>query len=347
MILTTLDVLSSERRHLAGPLRTAYWVRLASDVGPVDLVATHLASSSDDRPCDRATCPPPCATADTVNTCQGRQAAAFLDEVRAPRSVAILTGDLNAQPGEPTIAALGNGLVDTHVLIRNSECGASTPEQCTSGRIDDSLADMTNRSSRQTERIDYIFLTPITRCTVVRPTGVFARRGGPSSPGNPLVFPADHSGVEATIQCRTTAADLAAAHPASTTTTTRPTAAAITPATERAVTAAFTNLFAPNPDADAQLSTLENAAALRDSFIARKESVGALADQTAVRIESFDAATKDTVDVTFSILLDGNVVLDALPGHAKRIDGKWLVSTKTYCQVATLGVDTIPEGCTS
>ena len=64
-----------------------------------------------------------------------------------------------------------------------------------------------------------------------------------------------------------------------------------------------------------------------------------------MRIDSFDRATADTVDVTFSILLNGAVVLDALPGQAKLVDGKWLVTTKTYCQVATLGVDTIPEAC--
>jgi len=35
-------------------------VRVAADVGVVDFITTHLASSSDDRPCDRSTCPPPC-----------------------------------------------------------------------------------------------------------------------------------------------------------------------------------------------------------------------------------------------------------------------------------------------
>jgi hypothetical protein len=64
-----------------------------------------------------------------------------------------------------------------------------------------------------------------------------------------------------------------------------------------------------------------------------------------VRIDSFGRATADTVDVTFSILLNGAVVLDSLPGQAKLVDGKWLVTTGTYCQVATLGVDTIPEAC--
>lgn len=348
LVLTTLPVLGSERRRLAGPLRTAYWVRVATSVGPVDLVATHLASSSDDRPCDATTCPPPCAAADSIKACQGRQAVAFLAAKRGPRSVAILAGDLNAKPDEPTITEIERaGLVDTHRVIGNTECDTHTGVDCTSGRIDDSMVDLENPNSRQTERIDYVFLTPSPRCRVGRPTGLFAAEGGPTSAGNPLMFPADHSGVEATILCHTSAADRAAAKPARTTTTTRPTASAhaLSATVKESVAAAFTNLFAPNPDPDAQLATLENAAALRESFIARKAQVGDLANRTAVRIDAFGPATATTVDVTFSILLDGNVVLDALPGHAVRVNGRWLVTTSTYCQVATLGTTTIPEAC--
>ena len=60
VVLTTLPVLGQERTRLAGPLRTALWVRVSAGVGVVDLVSSHLASSSDDRPCDARTCPPPC-----------------------------------------------------------------------------------------------------------------------------------------------------------------------------------------------------------------------------------------------------------------------------------------------
>lgn len=348
LVLTTLPVLGSVRRRLAGPLRTAYWVRVASRVGPVDLVATHLASSSDDRPCDSTTCPPPCATTDSIKECQGRQAVAFLAEMRGPHSVAILAGDLNATPDEPTVTDIERmGLVDTHRAIGNPECDTHTGVNCTSGRIDDSMVDLDNPNSRQAERIDYVFLTPRARCRLGRPTGLFAPKGGPKSAAGPLVFPADHSGVEATILCHTSTADRAAAKPARTTTTTRPTGGgdALSETVKTSVVGAFTNLFAPNPDPDAQLATLENAAALRDSFIARKAQVGDLANRTSVRIDSFDHATKALVDVTFSILLDGNVVLDALPGHAVRVDDRWLVTTSTYCQVATLGTTTIPEAC--
>jgi endonuclease/exonuclease/phosphatase family metal-dependent hydrolase len=347
VVLATGLVLGSERRRLAGPLRTALWVRVATNAGPVDLVATHLASSSDDRPCDRSTCPPPCKASDTLNACQGREAAAFLREKLGPHSVGVLAGDLNAHPNEPTIRAIAAaGLIDTHLATHNAECAPKTGVNCTSGRIDDSLVDMTNAFSKQTERIDYVFIDPNSRCTLGTPSGLFAAAGGPSGKRNSLVFPADHSGVIATIRCRTTPADLAASKPVLTTTTTSG-GIQVTPTVRAAVTQAFTTLFAPNPSPDAQLATLENAAALRDSFIARKQQVGALADRTSVRIDSFIGSTDQTVDVTFSIMIDGNVVLDALPGQAKLVDGQWLVTTKTYCQVATLGIDTIPEACKS
>lgn len=347
LFLTTLRVGASERLRLAGPLRTAYRISLGSEAGPVEVIATHLASSSDDRPCDSSTCPRPCRATDSINTCQARQIVETLrEDPPSARTITIVTGDLNATPTEPTIRALTDaGLIDTHLAVGNAECDPVTGAECTSGRIDDALTDLTNPQSRQTERIDYVFVRPSPRCRIGKPTGVFAAAGGPTR-GDGLVFPADHSAVEATLRCRTTAADRAAPIRPRTTASTRPADASANPAVADAVTAAFTNLFAPNPDPDAQLSTLENAAALRESFIARKQAVGPLADRTAVRIDSFDRATPDAVDVTFSILLDGNVVLDALPGRAVRVDGRWLVSTETYCQVATLGVDTIPEACT-
>ena len=346
VVLSTLPILRVERRPLAGPLRTALSVQVAAPVGAVDLVATHLASSSDDRPCDASTCPPPCRAADTLNACQGRQAVAFLHEERRSGSVAILAGDLNATPGEPTIMAItAAGMVDTFLAARNPECNPTTGNNCTSGRIDDSLIDMKSATSKQTERIDDVFLRPIRRCTIVRPTGVFASNGGPVGK-DAIVFPADHAAVIATISCRTSSSDRAMARSVASTTTTTTTAEGPVSSTDRAaITAAFTNLFAPNPDPDVQLSTLEHGDALRESFIARKQQVGDLATKTSVRIESFDGQTGDVVRLTFSILLDGNVVLDHLPGQAKLVGARWFVATQSYCQVATLGMPTIPEPC--
>ncbi len=212
VVLTTLPVRGSERLRLAGPLRSAYRVHLGSPAGPIQLVATHLASSSDNRPCDAATCPPPCRAGDTVQTCQARQVVDTLEaDPPGPHTVTIVTGDLNAQPGEPTITTLTDaGYIDSHLAVGNTECDPATGAGCTSGRIDDALTDMTNAESKQTERIDYVLLAPIERCETVQPTGVFEAHGGPVDQADGLVFPADHSAVEATVACRTTPADRAA-----------------------------------------------------------------------------------------------------------------------------------------
>ena len=66
----------------------------------------------------------PCATTDTLNTCQARQTVDDSSaRIRGPDAVTLLAGDLNAKPDEPTIAALtARGLVDTHLAVGNPEC---------------------------------------------------------------------------------------------------------------------------------------------------------------------------------------------------------------------------------
>ena len=315
IVLTTLKVLGSSGVRLAGPLRTALWVRLAASVGTVDLVTTHLASSSDDRPCDPSTCRSPCASTDTLGTCQAREAADLLDRKRGKRSVGVLAGDLNAHPDEPTIAVLrARGYIDTHDAAGLAECDPSTGAECTSGRIDDSLTDMKNAASQQSERIDYVFLAGRRSCSVVQPTGIFIPEGGPTV-ADGLVFPADHSGVEATLRCRTTAADRRAAKVATKhveTTTTVP-SRPVSKSVSTSVTASFNTLFGgTQPDPEQRLLVLERGDEFHDSFIARMQSVGPIAAQTSVRIDSIDADGPNAVNVEFTILLNGSPVLDAL-----------------------------------
>jgi endonuclease/exonuclease/phosphatase family metal-dependent hydrolase len=349
VVLTTLPVLGQERIRLAGPLRTALWVRLRAAVGPLDVVATHLASGSDDRPCDAETCPPPCREADTLNTCQGRQAAELLEERSTPRSVGVLVGDLNAEPGDETIEAIeAHDFVDTFLAAGNAECDATTGVGCTGGRADADLSDLTNPASRQSARIDYIYLAPSRDCRVERPTGLFAAAAA-APPLDGLVFASDHTGVHATISCATSAADLEAARAvtSSSTTTTSTAGTAVDAATSAAVTTAFETVFNGGGQIETRLQSLEDPELLRESFIARYEdpATKAVVDQVRVRIDSMSGVNDDHVDVVYSILLGETVVLDHLPGAAVREDGTWLVSRRSYCQVATLGQSTVPEPC--
>ena len=81
---------------------------------------------------------------------------------------------------------------------------------------------------------------------------------------------------------------------------------------------------------ETRLEHLEDAAALRESFIARYEdpATKAVVDQVRVRIDSMQQVDDDHVDVVYSILLDQAEVLGHLPGGAVREGGRWLVSRR-------------------
>jgi endonuclease/exonuclease/phosphatase family metal-dependent hydrolase len=346
VVLTTDPILGSERTHVAGPLRTAYWVRVKSAAGPVDVVVTHLASDSDNGPCDRTTCPPPCQATDQIGTCGGRLAAAFLDRKRDPHSVAIFMGDLNAHPNDETVKALlADGYVDTFAAVGNAECDPKTGVNCTSGRVDTSLVDLTNPNAKESERIDYVFLAPTPRCRVGKPSGVFAPSGRPVGK-NGLVFPSDHAGVEATMACSTSPSDLAAATVVVTTSTTAVSATTVAPATAAAITQAYkTVLQGATTSVATRVASLEDGETLRDSLAKQLQDEKAVLPDITVRIDSMKQTGADRVDLTYTILLKGVSVLDHLPGAAVRVGDKWLMARTTYCAVARQGQSTIPEGC--
>jgi endonuclease/exonuclease/phosphatase family metal-dependent hydrolase len=346
VVLTTQPVLATQRIRLAGPLRTALWVRVAADVGIVDYVSSHLASSSDDRPCDEETCPPPCEVEDMVNTCQGRQLVEFADEIATPDSVLVIGGDLNAMPDEPTIAAITDGgFTDTHLAAENPECDPETGEQCTSGRIDDAMTDLEDPESRQVERIDYLFVDDRRGCVPVDPTGLF---NGEPAEGD-LAYPSDHTGVQATLACPTSDEQLQAAPSATApdvTTTTAPSGVDVDAETEAAITEAFTNLFDGRvTDVEVKLSSLEDAEEMRDFFLEGYEATRDIAVRIRLRIDAIESVDDTHADVTYSLLLDGAPVLDHLPGAAVNEDGRWLVTRRTFCDVSTQGADEIPPVC--
>ena len=350
VVLTTLPVLAQQRTRLAGPLRTALWVRVAADVGVVDFVTTHLASSSDDRPCDERTCPPPCDVSGMVGACQGRQLLDFADEVAAEDSVVVIGGDLNARPGEPAVDVLvDGGYDDTHLLAGNDECAPATGEQCTSGRVDDAMTDLVDPTSLQTERIDYLLLGGSRDCEVADPTGLFnAEPADPPGDGG-LVFPSDHTAVEAAIDCDTTDAQREGATDATVTTappTTTDPQAEPDPETVAAITETFTTVFGGEvSEAEAKLALLEDSEILRPYFLESYEAQRSIASRISVRIDEVVLVDPNHADVTYSLLLDEAVVLDHLPGAAVRVGDQWLVTRTTYCDVSTQGQDEIPPPC--
>ena len=349
VVLTTLPVLGTRRVALAGPLRSAFWVRVASDVGVVDFVSTHLASSSDDRPCDTQTCAPPCVSSDRLNTCQMREVLALVDELASPDAVVVVGGDLNAQPDEPTVDALrAAGFVDTHLAAGNPECDPQTGTHCTTGRADEDLDDLTDPQSIQSARIDYLWRGGSRDCREVEPTGLFAAE--PADDGQSgLAYASDHTGVQATIECETTPEQRAAAldDPLPTTTTTEPGGSeALDDATRAAVTEAFETVFNGDvTDVERKLTALEDGELLRDYFVEQFEAVRPIASRIRIRLDEMAPDGPDRVAVVYTLLLEEAAVLDHVPGAAVRVGDDWLVSRRTYCDVSTQGADEIPPPC--
>jgi endonuclease/exonuclease/phosphatase family metal-dependent hydrolase len=348
VVLTTLPVVGFQRFRLAGPLRTALWTRLKSKVGVLDFWTTHLASGSDDRPCDSATCPSPCSDSDTLNSCQGRQVVALAKRHASADSVIVVAGDMNAHPTDPTIKAIeAGGFTDTHLAAHISECTKSDRSNCTSGRVDTDLSDMTSTANHQYERIDYVFVGGSRTCTVEPGTGLFRAAPETHGPGG-LTHPSDHTGVMAMLACTTSSSQRAAAGSATFPTTTTTNATATTPdgATAAAITSAYQLLFdGTNPNIESRLGALEDSELMRSVFMAQYQQTKDIAARVKVRIDGISMRGADDADVTYSLLLDGNAVLDHLPGGAIRSGDTWLVTRRTFCDVATQGMTAIPPPC--
>jgi endonuclease/exonuclease/phosphatase family metal-dependent hydrolase len=349
VVFTTLPVLGSQRTRLAGLFRTAFWVRVAAPVGAVEFVMTHLSSGSDDRPCDSQTCPKPCKASDKVGTCQARQVVDRIHKLRVADDVVIFGGDLNAKPNEPIARVIrDSGAIDTHLAAKNPECNPTTGAHCTSGRVDTDMSDLENGSSRETERIDYLWLLTKRSCTIGKPTGLFNATPATNGPSG-LAFPSDHTGVTATVVCPTTAQQRAAASKA-TVTTKAPTATTVAGPVDPAVTAAITTAFqivfnGDVTDIEAKLAAIEDGDRLRPSFIENYNKTKEIASKIRVRIDALKLKDASRADVTYTLLLDDAAVLDHLPGAAVLKNGHWLVSRRTYCDVSTQGATTIPEPC--
>jgi hypothetical protein len=210
------------------------------------------------------------------------------------------------------------------------------------------MEDLTDPASLQTERIDYIWFRTDRDCRVVDPTGLFNGEPAEDGPAG-LAFPSDHTGVQATLSCATSPSQVEAAAgadlPPAPTTTTEP-GAGVDAAAEEAITTAYESLFGGEvTDVEVKLAYLEDADLLRETFLESYEEQREIAPRIRVRIDSIEPVAPDRAAVTYSLLLDGDVVLDHLPGEAVRSGDRWLVTRRTYCDVATQGQPEIPEAC--
>ena len=216
LVLTTLPVTSQKLTVLAGNFRSAYRVELRSKLGPLVLVVSHQDGDpdpGDPKPCNPAECPPECPADVTLSDCQTIQAKTLASEGGGTKTIRVLTGDFNVTASSARYQSIvADGWVDSHLAARNPECDPGTGTQCTSGRDDRTTVDLKNPASRETERIDFLFVkaprscqvrfdTPKDRDKDGLGTGLFADQPAANGPGG-LVYLSDHTGVGADLSCR-------------------------------------------------------------------------------------------------------------------------------------------------
>lgn len=217
LVLTTLPVKSQKLTSLAGGFRSAYRLELRSKLGPVVLVVSHQDGDpepgQDPRPCTPADCPPPCPATVTIPACQTVQAEALSDQGGPRTAIRILTGDFNVTATSDRYRSLvAGGWIDSHLAAGNRECDPSSSKECSSGRQDMVVDDLKNPASRETERIDFLFVKTPRGCKArFDPhrdrdrdglgTGLFGEKPVTGAPGG-IVFASDHTGVAADLSCR-------------------------------------------------------------------------------------------------------------------------------------------------
>ncbi len=339
VVLTTLEVIDFQRRTLADRFRSAYLVRVASPIGVIDFLTTHLASGSDDRDCDPGLCPPPCDPAGSLRTCQARQVRAFAGEVALEGGVTVVGGDLNDSAGSPTLAVFDEaGYVDSHLAAGHDECDPASGSGCTAGREDTTLADMADPSSRQRSRIDYLlYSAPGRDCFAGEGTGLFDAE--PATGG--LAFPSDHTAVALTLVCDAAEADgVDAATAALPEPPYEPPPAEGQPVVEvtaQAITAAFeTYMDGSIEDMELRIDQAEDFPGMREAARLMFEATADVGAGVRAQLDSISRKSATAALIVYSILLNDQVVFDGREGEAVLINGRWFVSKTTFCDLAAL-----------
>ena len=339
VVLTTLEVIGSRRRLLADRFRSAYLVRVASPIGVIDFLTTHLASSGDDRACNPGLCPPPCDATGSLRTCQARQVLEFAADVALDGGVTVVGGDLNDSTGSPALAVFGGaGFVDSHLAAGLSECDPASGSGCTAGREDTSLAAMADPSSLQSSRIDYLlYSAPGRDCTVGEGTGLFNAEPAAGD----LAFPSDHTAVALTLVCHAAGFDgvdaAAAALPEAPDEPAPADGQPVDEVTAEAITAAFeTYLDGSIEDIELRIDQAEDFRGMRDAARQMFEAIGEIGADVRARVDSISRVSATTARVVYSILLNDQVIFDGREGGAVLIDGRWFVSKATFCDLTAL-----------
>ena len=204
MILTTLPVLDDVYVELAGtPIWSAHRARLATDLGPVDVFATHYASSSFNLECELGTfgCTATCAEGDDFGDCHPRQTLAILGPLADDAVLQFVVGDLNAPIDDSRITTLTDaGFADAYLTANLPECDPVTGIGCTCCVDGPAPLDgLDDHDQSMDERIDFVLARPGPGCSLtVDPETTRHWADRPlDTPVEGLWWAADHAGVMA------------------------------------------------------------------------------------------------------------------------------------------------------
>jgi len=204
MVLSRLPVVEEGYLDLANFPWEAYWVRVEAPQGPVDFLTAHFASSINNPPCAAERCPPVCPATITTNQCNAVEVVDLFERQPSGAVLTIAGGDLNAEPGSPTLDTLTDaGFVDVWTGAGRPECDPATHLGCTGGgSAPEPFVGMdTEEGPGSDVRIDYLLVRPQEGCEVEIEADGFAHERRPTA-RNGLFWPADHTGLQATLGCR-------------------------------------------------------------------------------------------------------------------------------------------------
>lgn len=216
-VLSSLPVLDSGTEPISGLSRSIQWVRLDSDLGPIDFYTTHFVAGIDTFPCTEELCPGIetglCTPEMETGECDPFEAVDYIERTADAGTLTILTGDLNAEIDEPRVETItAEGFVDVWTLAGNGECDPDTAENCTSGQGGEGPFDgLDIAENTRDERIDFVLVRAPDDCELTlddpedgdgdgTATAMFA--GEPFDPPvDGVYWASDHTGVQADISC--------------------------------------------------------------------------------------------------------------------------------------------------
>jgi ABC-type glycerol-3-phosphate transport system substrate-binding protein len=114
-------------------------------------------------------------------------------------------------------------------------------------------------------------------------------------------------------------------------------------AAKQEITDTWVAFFNPQLSLDERVTHLEDGEQLKPFVEQQAQILGAQASQASAQVDEVTLNDDGTAEVQFQILLAGQPVLPT-SGTAVLVDGKWLVSKATLCDLIALA-GTTPEEC--